>query len=66
MRAIIKKKNLKYLIENSKVIKELKVELKILIIINTNLFIRDNLIDLIKEYNNFKFIISYIYKFKIL
>ena len=38
---------------------------EILIIANINLFIRDNLIDLIKERSNSKFIISYIYKFKI-
>ena len=38
---------------------------EILIIINTNLFIRDNLIDLTKERSNSKLIISYIYKFKI-
>ena len=36
-----------------------------LIITNANLFIRDNLVDLIKERSNFKFIINYIYKFKI-
>ena len=36
-----------------------------LIITDANFFIRDNLIDLIKERNNSKFIISYIYKFKI-
>ena len=38
---------------------------EILIITNTNLFIRDNLADLIKRRNNLKFIINYIYKFKI-
>ena len=36
-----------------------------LIVANANLFTRDNLVDLIKELNNSKFIISYIYKFKI-
>ena len=36
-----------------------------LMITNANLFTRDNLADLIKERNNSKFIISYIYKFKI-
>ena len=36
-----------------------------LIITNANLFTRDNLVDLIKERNNSKFIINYIYKFKI-
>ena len=37
----------------------------LLIIINANLFIRDNLADLVKNYNEPKFIISYIYKFKV-
>ena len=32
---------------------------------NANLFTRDNLVDLIKERNNSKFIINYILKFKI-
>ena len=36
-----------------------------LIIANANLFIRDNLVDLIKKRSNSKFIINYIYKFKI-
>ena len=36
-----------------------------LIIADANLFIRDNLVDLIKERSNSKFIIDYIYKFKI-
>ena len=36
-----------------------------LIIINANLFIFDNLVDLIKERSNSKFIVSYIYKFLI-
>ena len=36
-----------------------------LIIANANLFIYDNLVNLIKERNNSKFIIDYIYKFKI-
>ena len=40
-------------------------ESEILIVTNINLFIRDNLINLIKERSNFKFIINYIYKFKI-
>ena len=34
-------------------------------IINANLFTRDNLVDLIKERSNSKIIINYIYKFKI-
>ena len=61
------KKNLKILIENKKVIlfvnnvylfliKETR-EGEILIIANANFFIYNNLADLIKEYNNFKFII---------
>ena len=36
-----------------------------LIITNANLFIRDNLVDLIKKRRSNKFIINYIYKFKI-
>ena len=36
-----------------------------LIIANANLFIYNNLIGLIKKRSNSKFIISYIYKFKI-
>ena len=36
------------------------------LLVNTNLFIRNNLVDLIKERRSNKFIISYIYKFKIL
>ena len=36
-----------------------------LIVTNINLFIYNNLVDLIKERNNSKFIINYIYKFKI-
>ena len=36
-----------------------------LIVIDANLFIRDNLVDLTKERSNSKFIINYIYKFKI-
>ena len=36
-----------------------------LIIANINLFIRDNLADLIKKRRSIKFIINYIYKFKI-
>ena len=36
-----------------------------LIVINANLFTRDNLADLIKERSNPKFIIGCIYKFKI-
>ena len=36
-----------------------------LIVANINLFIRDSLVNLIKERSNFKFIINYIYKFKI-
>ena len=38
---------------------------EILMIINANLFIRDNLVDLIKERSEFKLIINYIYKFKV-
>ena len=34
-------------------------------IADANLFIRDNLADLIKERSKSKFIINYIYKFKI-
>ena len=34
-------------------------------ITNANLFIYDNLVDLIKERSELKFIINYIYKFKI-
>ena len=36
-----------------------------LIITNANLFTYNNLVDLIKERSNSKFIIDYIYKFKI-
>ena len=36
-----------------------------LIITNANLFTRDNLVNLIKDYSNSKFIINYICKFKI-
>ena len=38
---------------------------EILIVMNANLFIRDNLVDLIKERSELEFIISYIYKFKV-
>ena len=34
-------------------------------ITDANLFIRDNLVDLIKERSELEFIINYIYKFKI-
>ena len=40
-------------------------ESEILMITNINLFIYNNLVDLVKERSEFKFIISYIYKFKI-
>ena len=40
-------------------------ESEILMVANTNLFTRDNLVDLIKERSNSKLIIDYIYKFKI-
>ena len=36
-----------------------------LMVANANLFTRNNLVDLIKERSNFKFIIDYIYKFKV-
>ena len=36
-----------------------------LIIADTNLFIRDNLANLIKKRRSIKFIINYIYKFKV-
>ena len=36
-----------------------------LIVANANLFTRDNLVNLIKKRSNSKFIIDYIYKFKI-
>ena len=36
-----------------------------LIVTNVNLFTRDNLVNLIEERSHSKFIISYIYKFKI-
>ena len=38
---------------------------EILIVADANLFTRDNLANLIKERSNSKFIIGYIYKFKI-
>ena len=34
-------------------------------VVNTTLFTRDNLVDLIKKRSELKFIINYIYKFKI-
>ena len=37
----------------------------LLIITNANLFIRDNLVDLVKKRSELEFIINYIYKFKI-
>ena len=40
-------------------------ESEILMVADANLFTRDKLVDLIKERNNSKFIIGYIYKFKI-
>ena len=40
-------------------------ENEILIVINANLFTRNNLVDLIKKRSELEFIISYIYKFKI-
>ena len=36
-----------------------------MIIINANLFTRDNLVNLIKKRRELKFIINYIYKFEI-
>ena len=38
---------------------------EILMITDVNLFIRDNLVDLVKRRNNLKLIIGYIYKYKI-
>ena len=38
---------------------------EILIVINANLFIYNNLVDLIKERSELEFIINYIYKLKI-
>ena len=41
------------------------IRLIFLMIANANLFIRDDLVDLIKERSNLKFIINCIYKFKV-
>ena len=40
-------------------------ESEILMIADANLFTRDNLVDLIKERSNPKFIVGYTYKFKV-
>ena len=52
--------------KNKKVILYINnIYLFFLIVTNTNLFIYDKLVNLIKERSESKFIISYIYKFKI-